>query len=329
MDKRSQETITESIFDREFRLLVKCCLDIIRARYSLTASIAGNIIPEEFCTKRYLTLYNNMKPEEHFQYIESLFNRNRDSIINTIKDDTWLREGQVTIQFGEGIKEMVSRCKDVKIPISRIYNIAYALKEEAAKRFEGIDPEFTSSSNDLIMPYRLQLHLIRLFYIVNKTGDKRVLLDIVSHLEDLLKTGDRIGQDLPMDPVPSTDTAPGISGLFNLATKMMEQMGYPKPAGMKPPTNEEFNHVINTVICNEQTQSVIGDMLESLQSLKGSDPNSAIQAIISKVADPKTMEAIQSSVVNGIQSQTQNQTSFGTQTGSVETGTVGSIASTP
>ena len=94
-------------------------------------------------------------------------------------------------------------------------------------------------------------------------------------------------------------TGGGLSSLFTMATTMMEKMGYKPPPNMKPPSENEISNVINTVFNNETTQTAIQGMFSSLNGCQ--DFGSAIQEVVKNVTDPKTMEAIQGSVVQTAQ----------------------------
>ena len=300
-EDKKKEYVKNS-FDREFLSFIKQSQEIINARYGVSIEF-GDVRKEMVCLNKYLNIYNNMEPEEHFVYFTKLYNKNRSSILNTLNSDKWLSEGNIYIQFGDGIKssrEVAEKRKQVRIYVSEIYSIALDLQKKAEKTLDGIDETIASEvgGKDLIRPQILQLHLMRIFYHLNDDDDKIQLGKIVTQLENILgvpkKTvNDDIFKSISQNMSSNTN---GLSGLFSMATSMMEKMGYKTPPGMTPPSEIEINRVISDVFGNDTTQSAIRNMFTSLQGCN--DFGSAVQEVVKNVTDPKTMQAIQGSVMN-------------------------------
>ena len=308
-EKTIKADFKRAAFDREFKSLVKQAEETITARYGMSMEF-GDVRPELVCLNRYLTIYNNPKtvPEDHYRYFETLYNRKRSDILNCLKDDRWIRTGNIVIQYGDGIRttrEIEEKRKQVRIMLSDIFLIACDLQSQAERALDGIDEKFAQAAGgkDLIRPTILLLHLIRIFYHLNDGADKIQLGEIVSQLEnDLGVTKKTVGEEPWKVPVPngaSPAAAGGLSGLFTMATSMMEKMGYKPPPGMKPPSENEISTVISTVFNNETTQNAIQGMFSSLQGC--TDFGSAVQEVVKNVTDPKTMEAIQGSVMQTAQ----------------------------
>lgn len=304
-DEKAVKTEYKKVaFDREFRLLIKQAQETIQARYGISLEL-GDSRPELVCLDRYLAIYNSMTPQEHYSYFETLYNRNRNAVLNCLKDDRWIRTGRLVIQFGEGIKGMAERCKQIRIMLSEIFLIACDLQQTAERALDGIDEQIAQSAGgkDLIRPNIILLHLIRIFYHLNDGADKEILGDIVTQLENELGVIKKtVGSEPWASSTPNvnqTATSGGLSGLFTMATNMMEKMGYKPPPGMKPPSEGEISTVINTVFNNETTQNAIQGMFTSLQGCQ--DFGSAVQTVVRNVTDPATMEAIQGSVMQTAQ----------------------------
>jgi len=284
-------------FDKEFRALVKQCQETITAKYSVAMEF-GNVRPELICLNRYLSIYNSMVPSEHFCYFESLYGRKRNEILNCLKDDRWIRTGNIIIQFGEGVKttkEMEEKRKQVRIMLSDIFLIAYDLQLQAENLLDGVTREFADSSNkkDLIRPTILLLHLMRIFYHLNDGSDKEALGAIVSTLEsDLGVVKKTVDESATTKPI-SIETG-GLSGLFSMATNMMKKMGIEPPPGMKPPSETEIAGVLGNVFNNESAQNLIQGMFSSL---KGCDNlGSAAQEIFKTLSDQGSLENLQESL---------------------------------
>lgn len=290
-------------FDKELRALIAQSEETIIARYGEMKT--GDIRDELLCLRRYLEIYEKTDPQNHYGYFETLYNRKRQNILNCLRDDRWIRTGNITIQFGAGIKvskEMEERRQLIKIMLSDIFLIACDVQERTQRSFDGVDEKFIQEAGgkDLIRPNILLLHLIRIFYHLNDGDDKIQLGVILTQLETDLGVKNKTVRD----QAPSADIASqfgaspaaagGLSGLFTMATSMMRKMGYEPPPGMQPPSENEISNVISTVFNNETTQNAIQGMFSSLQGCQ--DFGSAVQTVVKNVTDPETMRAIQGSV---------------------------------
>jgi hypothetical protein len=306
-EKTLKSEFKKKAFDREFRLLVKQAQETIQARYGMSIEL-GDVRPELVCLNRYVSVYNKTDPAEHYCYFENIYNRHRSNVLNCLKDDRWLRTGRLVIQFGEGMKstkELEEKRKQVRVMLSDIFLIACDLQAQAEKSLDGIDEQFAQAAGgkDLIRPNILLLHLMRIFYHLNDSADKAQLGEILTQLENDLGVPKKTVGEEPWKVVEQASTTPqaagGLSGLFTMATNMMQKMGYQPPPGMKPPTETEISNVINTVFSNETTQNAIQGMFSSLNGCQ--DFGTAVQQVVKNVTDPKTMGAIQESVMQTAQ----------------------------
>lgn len=306
LEKERRAQFKKQSFDKEFRSFMKQAQETVSTRYAAAIQL-GETRAELVCLNRYLAIYNNMDPQEHFRYFETIYNRKRSDVLRCLDDDRWLRTGNLVIQFGEGIrstKEMEEKRKQVRIMLSDIYLIACDLQAQAEKGLDGIDEKFRQEAGgkDLIRPNILLLHLIRIFYHLNDGDDKVQLGKVLTQMEDDLGVAKKTveSDEIAKSAVPTLPVQTGgLSGLFSMATNMMERMGYKPPPGMKPPTETEISNVISTVFNNETTQTAIQGMFSSLQGC--TDFSSAIQEVVKNVTDPKTMDAIQGSVMQTAQ----------------------------
>ena len=295
----SAEDIAEkkkTLFDREVRLLIQQADETLRVRFG--TSIELGKIPDELSSlTRYFGIYSKMSPDEHYQYFESVFNQKRREILNTLKDDRWLRTGRIRIQFGQGNKKVEE--KKIMIMLSDIFLVACEIQEQAEKSLEGIAEEHASGAagKDIIRPNILLLHLMRIFYHLNDGPDKKAVGDIVTQLEtDLGVKNKTVGASSAPPPATQGVTGGGLGGLFNIATNMMSKMGFQPPANMTPPSEGEISNVIETVFNNPTTQNAIQGMFSSLQNC--TNFGDAVNTVVQNVTDPQTMEAIQGSVAN-------------------------------
>lgn len=292
-------TFKSSSFNRELRLLIQQCEDTIRSRYGVSIEM-GEVRAELTCLTKFSNMYAKMQPEEFYQYFENIFNRKRVEILNTVKDDRWIRTGRISVQIGEGgRKELADKLKQHRIMLSDIFLIACDLQEQSEKALDGLDEQFTQGAGgkDLIRPNILLLHTMRIFYHLAEGEDKKALGVIVTQLESDMSMKNRTVGSEPWlkHATPATGgTGTAFSGIFNMATGLMEKMGYTPPAGMKPPSETEITAVIGNVFNNPTTQNAIQSMFSSLQGC--TDFGQAMQTVVGNVTDPVTMEAIKASV---------------------------------
>lgn len=304
-------------FDREFRALIKQATDTIISKFPDESVREFDPPVELISLNRYNTIYAGTSPTEHYRYFETIYNGKRRDIINCLKgdatkgerylDDRWLCTGKVVVQFGEGIKaasrELDEKRKQVQIRLSDIYLIACELQKLAEDSLgeSGATPD--SAGKDLIRTNILMLHLMRIFYHLNDGPDKKQIGEIVTYLETELGVSKRTVATAAADVAKQAATTPasngGLSSLFTMSLSMMEKFGYKPPPGLTPPSEEQITKVISNVFSNEATQNALQSVFSGLNGTK--DFGTAIQKAVAGVTDPKTMEAIQSSVMTTAQ----------------------------
>ena len=302
-EKQIKLQFKKTSFDRELKAFIKQSIETIEEKYGMAIEL-GEDRPELTCLKSYVRIYGITAPEEHYQYFEMLFNRRRNDILNCMKDDRWIRTGNIIIQYGEGIKssrEVEEKRRQVRVMISDIFIIACDLQAHAQKSYDGMDAKFANDAagKNLIRPNILLLHLMRIFYHIIETSDKVQLGAIVDQLETTLgitkKTKTIVQEEAnntkPKSQVPMT----GLSSVFSMAMQMMNKFGYTPPEGMEAPSEEKILEVVDGVFGNPATQNTIQGMLSSLQGCN--NIGDAIQGVVKSITDPATMAAIQNSTM--------------------------------
>lgn len=294
-------------FDREIRALFKQGRETIQSRHG-TAMELGDERIELTCLNAYERLYDEKtSPEDHYCYFETLYNRNRDAILNTIDSDAWTTK-RIYIQFGEGIaikgvdaSRSSRRIRSFRIMLAEIFTMAFELQNTAEAALDGIDEKFIqgAANKDLIRPNILLLHLMRIFYHLHDGGDRLQLGKIVTHLEaDLGVTSKTVGSEpwiRPSAAGPPAGVTSGIAPLFAMATDMMTSMGYTVPAEMRPPTDADMQSMVSNVFNHPVAQNAIRGMLSGVEGC--TDIPSALQQVMKSVSDPATMSAINETVM--------------------------------
>lgn len=282
--KKLKESYLKQHFDKELRAFVKQAKECTKTRYQYDIKL-GDTITELTCCDRYMKLYYQMEPEEHYQYFETLYNRNRAEFLNCIDDDEFLSNGNLVIQFGEGIKDIVEKCKNVKIMISKFYQSASHLQSKCD------NPD----DIDSIRPKILMLHLFRIFYHLNEGTDKLRLGEIVTSLEKDLRTKTLTVGSEPWARVNSGEPS-SLSGLFNIAKGMMSKFGINLPDNFQPPSDNEVSDLMNNIFENADAQRTLQTVVTSLKDCD--NLNDAIKTVVQNVTDEKTMSTIQESLKN-------------------------------
>ncbi len=275
------------LFDREMKSLFTQSLEILNLRYGVSASV-GKPRKEITCLNRYKSIYLATEPSEHFCYFKSLLDDNKKSIFKTLENDSWLKE-DVIIQFGDGVKGLSEKCKDIRIMLSSIYCCALELQETAKKLVTDLSDEF-AQNRDLIRPSIILLHLMRIFYAICEEDDKKQIGDIVTTLE--------VDLNIKTRTVKSTVKFNGESsfeGIFNIAKSAMKAGGIDVPDEIQAPTNDQFKEVMDTLFSNEGTKSLFQKFAASLKN--SNDLGNTVQNLFQTAIDPETMQTIQNSFV--------------------------------
>lgn len=283
--------MTDSIdlFDRELKALFKESLEILNCRYGVSASL-GKVRKEITYLERYQSIYKATTPDEHHIYFENLFEEKRRLIFKTLTNDTWLKEGNVVIQFGEGFKGLSEKCKDIKILLSNIYNCAIELQDSAQKIAANLSEE-CAQNKDLIRPSIFLLHLMRIFYVVADEHDKKPVGDIITTLENDLNIKVKT-----VKPEGTFNATPGDSGLetiFNVAKGAMKLGGLEVSDDIQAPTVAQFGEVLQTLFSNDGTRSLFQKFSDSLKN--NDDMETTVQNLLRTAVDPETMQSIQQS----------------------------------
>lgn len=306
-EKSTRDGLKRTKFDDEFRALIKLSKEIINDKFGVTIEL-GNDCQELKCIDNYMIAYNKMDAGEHFRYFESLYGRNRKGILTCLVDDhSWAQYGRIVVQFGEGLKvtdeKAIERRKMMKIDISAIYLMACDLKSQSEKILSSVDEKFITEEaiNEKFRPEILLLHVIRIFYILNDGADKQQLLAIVNSMEEKIFGTKKT--DIPViteNNNVNPDVAGGLSGLFTLATGMMEKIGYKVPPNMKAPTNDQINQVVNNVFNNPTTVNAVQGIISSLNGVQ--NIGEAVQTVVANVTNNSpNMEALNATILQTAQ----------------------------
>jgi hypothetical protein len=313
-----KDSTKEITFNKEFLSLITQARETIEAKYGTFTGI-GNVNVALLCLNRYSAIYKNpsSKPRSHYTYFETIYNRNRSAILNTLESDDWIRKGKIVIQFGEGVKGMEEECRNIKIMLSYIYQIAHELKTKELELSKEMGDDYISeTAKDQIRCNILLLHLMRIFYIlIGSSSDQEKLAKIISKLEDDLGIDPEYkflsgNGSVPSDKNfsqsnPTNSEAPsGLGDLFQSVTKIMGNLGLNLPPDVKMPSEKDISKVLGEQINNPQISqllSTVTGLLNSNPSLKNSMGEGGfnlnnIDGILKNIVTPETLKVLKEGI---------------------------------
>lgn len=318
-DKVEKDEQKKQKFDNEFKAFIKLAKEVLKDKYGTSAIDLGECV-EAKSIDSYMAAYNRMDPQEHYQYFESLYGRNRKNILTCLEDDhAWVQFGKIIIQFGEGLKvankAMAEKRKAMYIDISTIYLLARDLKLQTDETLSGIDEKFTSeiADSDKYRPDLLLLHVLRIFYFLNDGADKQSLLTIVNKIEENIFGSKKTEIPVVETNTNTQNTTGGLAGIFNIATTMAEKFGIKPNPGMKAPTEAELFGVLNRVCNDPNTTNFVQGIIGSLNGVN--DIPTALHTVVNNLtANSANLEVLQSTINQSAQAAYQNNTNQNTNT---------------
>lgn len=270
--------MTEKIdlFDRELRALLSQSGEILDTRYGIRNNV--KVRKETSCMERFESIYNKLPASEFYVYFEKLFKRRRNLILKSLDNDSWLKNGNIVIQFGEDVKELQGKCDNIKILLSNIYNCALELKESSINTFSDFSEELAGQDKNIIRPSIVLLHLMRIFYILTENEDDKLALSIIVNTleEDLNVKNKTVKPNFPnlsnlTNPLSSlaanTDMlSDTLSTVFNVVTNVAKQVGIEGMDDLQAPTGQQLKEGLDSTINNEKVQTGISNLMIAINN---------------------------------------------------------------
>lgn len=299
--------MTEKIdnFDREFRALMNQSAEILSIRYGISNTIKAR--KETVCLERFESIYDKLPASEFYIHFTKLFERKRNLIIKSLDNDAWLKNGNIVIQFGEGVQELRGKCDNIKILLSNIYNCAVELRESSKNTFSDFSEELARQDVNIIKPSIILLHLMRIFYyIVDNEDDKLALSIIVNTLEEDLSVKNKTVR--PVSPLTnplaslSSNTemiSDTLSTIFSTLSTIAKQVGIEGMDELQAPTGKQIKEGLDSTINNEQIQSSISTLMQSVNNKE--DMVSSITNFAKTVLTPEMIATMQNGLLKTAQ----------------------------
>jgi hypothetical protein len=279
----------EQVFDSEIKKFFDVSLKILESYSKTFLSLHAN--PDNHTLRnlqRYRIVYNMTTPDDHIPYFQKLFRNYRSELLEILKEDKWLIEGSVVIQYGEDFEDEVlrKRAEKRKIELSQIYKYAVQLKKSVEESLRGLPESVQEQSQELIYPDIFLLHLFRILYAIypqNKEVQK-----VVQTLEKDLGIS---SNQRKMNPV-----------LEGLAENAKSLFGGVLPGNLKIPSNEEMSQKLEEAFKDPVVNETLGATVNSLMSAK--NLGEGLGAALKTLENPKFMDGILKAVQTLIPAET-------------------------
>jgi hypothetical protein len=235
-------------FDKNVMELFDVCKEILKISEKRNLSLTDRKNPYLTRLEKYIKTYSKTDPVEHIVYFEKIYTGNKRFILLGPQRDSWLNDGNIIISFGEdcGLKT------DMKLHLTGIYTTATKFRDEIREESEGLpdSPDTFETS----LPSKYMLNLYRIFHeIASSENEKAKLVTHISTLET------QIG-------ISKSKEDDSLSGLFDMAANMAEQVSGSKMPRDKMPGKNDFSKMISSVIDNPKTKSMLGSMMQKFQN---------------------------------------------------------------
>jgi len=298
-------TEKSELFDRELKSLIKQATEILNVRYGISSN-SGKVRKELACMTRFENVYNGLnKPSEFFIYFEKLFSKKRSGILKTLTNDSWLKNGNIVIQFGEYDEDIKDKCENVKILLSNIYNCAIELKDNSLSVYKDLSEELAGQDKNLIRPSIVLLHLIRIFYILSEDDDNLALSIMVDTLENDLNVKNKtvkplIGPNGNVNPLANFNFDPTVisdtlSTVFSSLTTIAKQLDIPGLEDIEAPSSNQIKEGVESTIKNEKIQNSIGNLMKALNNKE--DLISSATTFLQETLTPEMIQSAQSALL--------------------------------
>lgn len=270
----------EQVFDTEIKKFFDVCIKILeshgKAFMNLNPNSDSHVLRN---LQRYRTIYNMTEVETHIPYFQKLFRNYRDDLLNVLRDDKWLQDDNVVIQFGEELTDADLRKRSAKrkIEISTIYKNAIQLRKSVEESLKGLPDSAHSNTQELIYPEVFLLHLFR------------ILSAIYPQNKEIQRNVQVLEKDLGVTSARKTGHP-----LENIAENAKQLLSGVLPGNLKIPSNEELNQKLETAFKDPLVSETLGSTVNSLMNAK--NLGEGLGLAIKSLENPKFMDGLMRAV---------------------------------
>jgi hypothetical protein len=267
----------EQVFDIEIKKFFDVSMKILESYtktfLALHPSTDNHVLRN---LQRYRIVYNMTTPDNHIPYFQKLFRSYRDELLDVLKDDKWLVDGNVVIQYGEDFEdeELRKRAEKRKIEVSSIYKCAVQLKKSVEESLRGLPDKIQEQSQELIYPEIFLLHLFRILYSIYPQNK-----ELQRNVQSLEKDLGVISNQKRANPL-----------LENLAESAKQLFGNVLPGNIKIPSNDEMSQKLEQAFKDPVVNETLGATVNSLMSAK--NLGEGLGAALKSLENPKFMDGV-------------------------------------
>jgi len=287
-------------FDRELKALIIQSSEILSLRYGVSQTM-GKTRKEKSCLDRFESIYNKVEnPSEFYIYFKKLYLKKRNLILKSLDNDSWLRNGNITLQFGEYCEELQGKCDNIKILLSNIYNCALELKESSQNTFGDLSEELSSQDKNIIRPSIILLHLMRIFYILSDNEDDTLALSIiVNTIEEDLNVKNKTVKPI-VNPFNNMSANPDIlsdtlNTVFSMISNVAKSAGIEGMENLQAPSGQQIKEGLDSTINNVNIQSGINNLLKAVNNKE--DMVASVTNFLQEMLKPELIESVQNALV--------------------------------
>jgi hypothetical protein len=280
-----QESRDLTKFDRSLSGLFRLLETIIKIHEKHELNLSSRKNPFLSRLEKYIKIYDLTRADEHLWYFQKIYDDFKPAILRGPERDTWIRNGNIVIHFGEETRKPI---RDAKVHLSSIYKTACTIRDRVEESLHGLPN--VEQSKEILFPTILLLHLYRIFHeIANSDKEKETLNGYVKDLEKDTGVGKK---------TKSSGSDNGLDGLMKTVTGFAEQMGIKMPDG-KMPSSDDLNKAMSEVINKPQTKNFLGNMLQKMQGCKNAgDMVGTLLNELPSAMDPAAKESLAANIEN-------------------------------
>jgi hypothetical protein len=270
----------EQVFDSEIKKFFDICVKILeshsKAFLTLNANSDSHVLRN---LQRYRTVYNMTNVQTHIPYFQKLFRNYRDEILNVLRDDKWLQDENVVIQFGEELEDedLRKRSAKRKIEISTIYKYALQLRTTVEESLKGLPDSAHQNSQELIYPEIFLFHL------------SKILTVLYPQNKELLRNVQSLEKELGVSETKKTGHP-----LESIAENAKQLLSGVLPGNLKIPSNEELNQKLETAFKDPLVSETLGNTVSSLMNAK--NLGEGLGMAMKSLENPKFMDGLMRAV---------------------------------
>lgn len=245
-----------SNFEKSLGELLKVSKDVMVAHEKLNLKFSSKKNPILARLENYMKTFDQTDDYgDHTWPFQKIYRENKTAILRGPARDSWLvsaNKAGIIVNFGEqfGLKN------DIKIHLSAIYANACKNRDQIEESLQGL-PDIEQAEELLYVPK----FMLRLYEIFSEVCENKEEKEKLSEYVDTLAREAKVKRNTKK---ANTSDDP-ISGIMDVASGFMKQMGLQMPEGQKMPSAQELSSKLQSMMARPEVSSKIGNVMKDLQ----------------------------------------------------------------